>query len=250
MSHATQNVMYTCFCTSFQFNSIDLLERSGFFHQHLLHVMHWVQIHSSPFCRYHTGSLAFGSLILSLVQVIRVILEYLDHKLKGQKQPMRISNATFWKVHLSETCGRWLGAAVVRTSAALLLSEFLFHLTVCSWWLTAVSSFRSPEQICQIPAELHEVLLLVPREMHQVPQQERLHHGELNCRGKRREGANTSKRVADVVRGLFFFVLQVAIYGKSFCPSARDAFFLLMRNIIRYRFALLKRHVRVFRLIF
>lgn len=34
--------------------------------------------------RYHTGSLAFGSLILSLVQVIRVLLEYLDHKLKGQ----------------------------------------------------------------------------------------------------------------------------------------------------------------------
>lgn len=37
----------------------------------------------SLLCRYHTGSLAFGSLILSLVQVIRVILEYLDHKLKG-----------------------------------------------------------------------------------------------------------------------------------------------------------------------
>ena len=35
--------------------------------------------------RYHTGSLAFGSLILSIVQVIRVLLEYLDHKLKGQK---------------------------------------------------------------------------------------------------------------------------------------------------------------------
>uniref|UniRef100_A0A3B5LW13 Choline transporter-like protein n=1 Tax=Xiphophorus couchianus TaxID=32473 RepID=A0A3B5LW13_9TELE len=34
---------------------------------------------------YHTGSLAFGSLILSLVQVIRVLLEYLDHKLKGWK---------------------------------------------------------------------------------------------------------------------------------------------------------------------
>uniref|UniRef100_A0A8C4H1X7 Choline transporter-like protein n=1 Tax=Dicentrarchus labrax TaxID=13489 RepID=A0A8C4H1X7_DICLA len=27
--------------------------------------------------------------------------------------------------------------------------------------------------------------------------------------------------------------LLIAIYGKSFCPSARDAFFLLMRNIIR-----------------
>uniref|UniRef100_A0A3B3VRS1 Choline transporter-like protein n=1 Tax=Poecilia latipinna TaxID=48699 RepID=A0A3B3VRS1_9TELE len=33
--------------------------------------------------RYHTGSLAFGSLILSIVQIIRVLLEYLDHKLKG-----------------------------------------------------------------------------------------------------------------------------------------------------------------------
>lgn len=41
---------------------------------------------STPFVscfRYHTGSLAFGSLILSIVQIIRVLLEYLDHKLKG-----------------------------------------------------------------------------------------------------------------------------------------------------------------------
>ncbi len=35
------------------------------------------------FFRYHAGSLAFGSLILAIVQVIRVILEYLDQKLKG-----------------------------------------------------------------------------------------------------------------------------------------------------------------------
>ena len=33
--------------------------------------------------RYHTGSLAFGSLILAIVQVIRVMLEYLDQRLKG-----------------------------------------------------------------------------------------------------------------------------------------------------------------------
>ncbi|GAA6109664.1 choline transporter-like protein 2 isoform X1, partial [Tachysurus ichikawai] len=32
--------------------------------------------------RYHTGSLAFGSLILAIVQVIRVTLEYLEQKLK------------------------------------------------------------------------------------------------------------------------------------------------------------------------
>lgn len=55
-------------------------------------------VHSSLwfFHSYHTGSLAFGSLILSLVQMIRIVLEYLDHKLKGkvwhfkkkrQKQP-------------------------------------------------------------------------------------------------------------------------------------------------------------------
>lgn len=33
---------------------------------------------------------------------------------------------------------------------------------------------------------------------------------------------------------MLFFSHQIAIYGKSFCPSARDAFFLLMRNIIRW----------------
>lgn len=35
------------------------------------------------FSRYHAGTLAFGSLILAIVQIIRVILEYLDQKLKG-----------------------------------------------------------------------------------------------------------------------------------------------------------------------
>ncbi|KAM4535045.1 choline transporter-like protein 2 [Fundulus diaphanus] len=35
--------------------------------------------------RYHTGSLAFGSLILPIIQVIRVLLEYLEHRLKGAK---------------------------------------------------------------------------------------------------------------------------------------------------------------------
>lgn len=34
--------------------------------------------------RYHTGSLAFGALILAIVQIIRVMLEYLDQRLKGE----------------------------------------------------------------------------------------------------------------------------------------------------------------------
>ena len=33
--------------------------------------------------RYHTGSLAFGSLIIAIVQLIRAALEYIDHKLRG-----------------------------------------------------------------------------------------------------------------------------------------------------------------------
>ncbi|XP_060126448.1 choline transporter-like protein 4 [Zootoca vivipara] len=33
--------------------------------------------------RYHIGSLAFGALILTIVQLIRIVLEYMDHKLKG-----------------------------------------------------------------------------------------------------------------------------------------------------------------------
>ncbi|XP_049988956.1 choline transporter-like protein 4 [Alexandromys fortis] len=38
--------------------------------------------------RYHTGSLAFGALILTLVQIARAILEYIDHKLRGSQNPV------------------------------------------------------------------------------------------------------------------------------------------------------------------
>lgn len=40
-------------------------------------------------------------------------------------------------------------------------------------------SFRCSEQVCKVSAQLFEVLLLVFGEVHQVPEQERLHHGEL-----------------------------------------------------------------------
>ncbi|XP_046899758.1 choline transporter-like protein 2 isoform X2 [Hypomesus transpacificus] len=92
--------------------------------------------------RYHTGSLAFGSLILSLVQVIRVVLEYLDQKLKGAQNK----------------CAKFL----------------LSCLKCCFWCLEKFIKFLN--------------------------------------------------------RNAY---IMIAIYGKSFCPSARDAFFLLMRNIVR-----------------
>lgn len=36
-----------------------------------------------------------------------------------------------------------------------------------------------------------------------------------------------------VIAVFCLFLHQVAIYGKNFCTSAREAFFLLMRNMVR-----------------
>uniref|UniRef100_A0A8C9VQ39 Choline transporter-like protein n=1 Tax=Scleropages formosus TaxID=113540 RepID=A0A8C9VQ39_SCLFO len=92
--------------------------------------------------RYHTGSLAFGSLILAVVQLIRIVLEYLDHKLKGAQN----------------TFARFL----------------LCCLKCCFWCLERVIKFMN--------------------------------------------------------RNAY---IMIAIYGKNFCTSAREAFFLLMRNVVR-----------------
>ncbi|XP_051563682.1 choline transporter-like protein 2 isoform X2 [Myxocyprinus asiaticus] len=92
--------------------------------------------------RYHTGSLAFGSLILAIVQVIRVILEYLDQKLKGAQNKF---------------------------------AKFLLSCLKCCFWC------------------LEKFIKFLNRNAY----------------------------------------IMVAIYGKNFCTSARDAFFLLMRNIVR-----------------
>lgn len=153
------------------------------------------------------------------------------------------------------------------------------------------------EQIRQVPPELPQVLLLVPGKIHQIPQQERLHHGESlpnpgaegfpgNCvpsaagiwnfevfwmenldfshvlwdLGRILCGWGIHIQVSDPaveeetlpgwdlhlplgggVRTTPFLSLfhpvsppQIAIYGTNFCTSARNAFFLLMRNIIRW----------------
>ncbi|MCJ8750301.1 hypothetical protein PDJAM_G00261170 [Pangasius djambal] len=92
--------------------------------------------------RFHTGSLAFGALILSTVQFIRVVLEYLDHKLKG------VHNA---------------------------LARFLLCCLKCCFWC------------------LEHFIRFLNRNAY----------------------------------------IMIAIYGKNFCASARDAFFLLMRNVVR-----------------
>ncbi|XP_072524683.1 choline transporter-like protein 5-A isoform X1 [Salminus brasiliensis] len=92
--------------------------------------------------RYHTGSLAFGSLILAFVQLIRIVLEYLDHKLKGAHN------------------------AVAR---------FLLCCLKCCFWC------------------LERFIRFMNRNAY----------------------------------------IMIAIYGRNFCTSAREAFFLLMRNVVR-----------------
>uniref|UniRef100_A0A8C5WYK7 Choline transporter-like protein n=1 Tax=Laticauda laticaudata TaxID=8630 RepID=A0A8C5WYK7_LATLA len=92
--------------------------------------------------RFHMGSLAFGSLILTIVQLIRMVLEYLDHKLKDSENPV----AKF----------------------------FLCCLKCCFWCLEKFLKFLN--------------------------------------------------------RNAY---IMIAIYGKNFCVSAKNAFSLLMRNIMR-----------------
>uniref|UniRef100_A0A3Q2YAV5 Choline transporter-like protein n=1 Tax=Hippocampus comes TaxID=109280 RepID=A0A3Q2YAV5_HIPCM len=92
--------------------------------------------------RFHIGSLALGALILSVVQMIRIGLEYLDQKLKG-----------------SQTA----------------FARFVMSCLKCCFWC------------------LERFIKFLNRNAY----------------------------------------IMIAIHGKSFCTSSKDAFFLLMRNILR-----------------
>uniref|UniRef100_A0A452R546 Choline transporter-like protein n=1 Tax=Ursus americanus TaxID=9643 RepID=A0A452R546_URSAM len=92
--------------------------------------------------RYHTGSLAFGSLILALVQMFKFVLEYLDRRLKEAQNN---------------------------------ISKFLQCCLKCCFWCV-------------------------------------------------------EKMVKFFNRNAY---VMIAIYGKNFCRSARDAFNLLMRNVLK-----------------
>lgn len=92
--------------------------------------------------RYHIGSLAFGALILTLVQILRIILEYIDHKTRSAQN----------------ACARFL----------------MCCLKCCLWCLEKFIKFLN--------------------------------------------------------RNAY---IMIAIYGKNFCVSAKNAFMLLMRNVVR-----------------
>ncbi|XP_041867901.1 choline transporter-like protein 4 [Melanotaenia boesemani] len=92
--------------------------------------------------RYHVGSLAFGALILTLVQIARIILEYIDHKTRAAQNPV---------------------------------ARFILCCMKCCLWC------------------LEKFIKFLNRNAY----------------------------------------IMIAIYGKNFCVSAKNAFKLLMRNIIR-----------------
>lgn len=58
------------------------------FDQQLLSSIFSSAIFSSSIFRYHLGTVAFGALIIAIVRVIRVILEYIDHKVKKFDNPL------------------------------------------------------------------------------------------------------------------------------------------------------------------
>ncbi|ESO92820.1 hypothetical protein LOTGIDRAFT_120296 [Lottia gigantea] len=92
--------------------------------------------------RYHLGSIAFGAFIIAVIQMIRIVLEYLDAKLKGSEN----------------TIARF----------------FLKCLKCCFWCLEKFMKFLNKNAY-----------------------------------------------------------IMIAVRGKNFCASAKDAFFLIMRNIVR-----------------
>lgn len=104
----------------------------------------WLPLYSSfgRAIRYHTGSLAFGAFIIAVVQLIRMILEYIDYKLKDSENKV---------------------------------AKCLVKCLRCCFW----------------------------------------------CLEKFLKFLNTNAYI------------MISVYGKNFCWSAKEAFKLLMRNIIR-----------------
>ncbi|XP_076436398.1 choline transporter-like protein 2 [Babylonia areolata] len=92
--------------------------------------------------RYHLGSLAFGSLLIALVQLVRSFLEYLDRKLKSSENKV---------------------------------AKFILKCLKCCFWC------------------LEKILKFINKNAY----------------------------------------IMIAIYGRSFCTATKDAFLLIMRNVLR-----------------
>lgn len=45
--------------------------------------------------RYHLGTLAFGSLIIAIIRMIRLIIEYIEQKLREKNQDNKVVKVNF-----------------------------------------------------------------------------------------------------------------------------------------------------------
>ena len=161
---------------------------------------------------YHTGSLAFGSLILAVVQMIRMVLEYVHTKLKGKLSNLKNTNLSkiikcpcqmgcWWSIMFSQ---------VLKTH--VLDSCFAVSNAASGAWRTSSSSWTEMHTSWWVKKHLLRTDLL---------QDSISFYTWITC------------NLAQCVITLLLSHQQIAIYGKNFCTSSKDAFFLLMRNIIR-----------------
>lgn len=122
------------------------------------------------------GSLAFGAFILTLMQIIRMILEYIDHKTRGEADLLwGIGAIAFYLIFFSLMPRHHFPKDKNRKiNIKILISWATFSNMFCPLFT------RGTESSCSIPNVLPEVLLLLFGEVHQVPQPKRIHHGELS----------------------------------------------------------------------
>ena len=117
--------------------------------------------------RYHLGSIAFGSLIIAIVQMIRIALAYLDQKTKSMQVSgvlhcralvMRLSCACrALRCGVVQSGAEWCGAVWQQTNRLRL------PLTLC-----AVCMCPEQEQDLGLHLQVGAVLPVVLREVHQV----------------------------------------------------------------------------------
>lgn len=71
------------------------------------------------------GSLAFGALILTLVQIVRILLEYIDHKTRGKADVPSSHCLRYLEGYstFSYLLGLFLRFSVNRTSEVLILTK-------------------------------------------------------------------------------------------------------------------------------
>lgn len=97
----------------------------------------WIQffLFKPIFCsRYHTGSLAFGSLIIAIVQLIRAGLEYLDHKLNGGNITLRLRKASYFSFE-----SQFYLASVDLREEGRLFAVYITLFSLVSYWLAGVT---------------------------------------------------------------------------------------------------------------